>query len=232
MTTDIEILVVGDSDVPLHFSDVAHQFLTGQNLAVGHSLGGIGAENLGFAARFQGVPIPRQARIKSAVVRLEAATSLIDRIVNARIDGLLVPNSETPTHEEWDGGVVLAVGHGRQTNLRTRAQVLWTAIAATTDGVDFDTPDISLIVQEIITHPEWAEGNALTLFLGDEDHESDQVDSHLRDALRSGVGPRLIVSFDVSADPARYEISLGALPQTLVRRTAKVLSKDTEAQVE
>lgn len=229
--TDIEILVAGDSDVPIHHSDTAHQFLTGQDLVVGYVLTAA-VQNASFAARFQDVPIPRTARIRSAVIRLEAANSRADVVVNGRIDGLLAGNSDTPTHAEFDGGVVDAVGHGRLTNLRTRAQVAWSGIAATTGGADFDTLDISLVVQEIIAHPDWEEGNAMTFFLGDEDHESDQVDDHFRDALRSGVGPRLVVSFDVSADPARYEISLGALPQTLVRRTAKVLSKDTEAQVE
>lgn len=230
--SDIEILVAGDSDVPIHFSDVVHLFLTGQNLAVGHVLGGIGVENAGFAARFQGIPIPRRARIKSAVVRLEAANSQSEVVVNARIDGLLVANSDTPTHAEFDGGVIAAVSHGRSTNLRTRAQVLWTGIPATTDGVDFDTPDISLVIQEIVSLPDWVEGNALTLFLGDEDHESDQADGHLRDGLRSGVGPRLLVTFAISEDAAIFEVSLGEVPQTLGRVAAKKLQEGTQAQVE
>ncbi len=230
MTTDIEILVAGDSDVPVHISEAFHVFVTGSDLSVGYL--SAASQNLAFATRFQSVPIPRLVRIKSAVVRLEAATTQAEVVVNARIDGLLTGNSETPTHAEFDGGVIDAISHGRKTNLRTRAQVLWTGIAATTAGVDFDTPDISLIVQEIIGHPEWVEGNAMTLFLGDEDQESDQVNNHFRDALRSGVGPRLIVSFAISEDPAIYEVSLGAVPQGLVRVTAEALGKDTEAQVE
>jgi hypothetical protein len=230
MITDIEILVAGDSDVPVHVSDGVHAFATGSNLSLGFL--SIPSANLAFAARFSSVPIPRQARIKSAVVRLEAASTEAEVIVNARIDGLLIANSETPTHAEFDGGVVGATSHGRITNLRTRAQVLWPGIAATTAGVDFDTPDLSLVAQEIISLPEWVEGSAMTFFIGDEDQESDQVGSHFRTALRSGVGPRLIVSFAVSADPAIYEVSLGEVPQTLPRLTAKKLQEDTQAQVE
>jgi hypothetical protein len=230
MTTDIEILVAADSDVPLHTSDAAHVFLTGQDLGIGYFLAA--AKNLAFAARFRDVPIPRGARIRSAIVRLEASTSQAEVKVRARIDGLLVANSSTPTHAEFDGGAVGATGHGRIINLRTRAQALWINIAATTAGVDFDTPDLSLVAQEIISLAEWVEGNALTLFIGDEDQESDAVDGHFRDALRSGVGPRLVVSFDVSTDPAIFQVSLGAMPQTLPRQTAEALKQDTQAQVE
>lgn len=231
MTTDIEILVAGDADVPIHVSDVAHIFATGSNLGVGYLLTA-GAQNLAFVARFQGVPIPRGAHIKSAIVRLEAASTLAEVAVNARIDGLLVGNSETPTHAEFDGGAVGAAGHGRNTNNRTRAQVAWTGIAATTAGVDFDTPDISLVVQEIISLPEWVEEGALTFFLGDEDHESDQEDDHYRLALRSGVAPRLIATFSVAAEPAVFEIKLGELAQTLPRRAADGLHRAEQMLVE
>lgn len=230
MTTAIEILVAADSDVPLHASDADHAFLTGVNLGIGYLVAA--AKNVAFAARFQDIPIPRGARIRSAIVRLEAVTSQAEVVVSGRIDGLLVPNSSTPTHAQFDGGVVGATGHGRITNLRTRAQVLMTNIAATTAGVDFDTPDVSLVLQEIISLAEWVEGSALTLFIGDEDQESDAVDLHFRNALRSSVGPRLVVSFDVSADPARYEVSLGAVPQSLARLAAKKLQEATQAQVE
>lgn len=231
MTTDIEILVVADSDVPAHVSEPGHVFATGVDISVGH-LSIAGAQNLAFAARFRAVPIPKGARIRSATLRLEAAATLAEVVVNARIDGLLTPNSETPTHAEFDGGVVGAVNHGRVTNLRTRAQALWSGIAATTNGVDFDTADFSLVIQEIISQREWVEGNAMTLFVGDEDQESDQDPNRFRTALRSGVGPRLIVSFATSEDPATYEVSLGAVPQGLARATAEALRRGTQAEVE
>lgn len=231
MNTDIEIEVAADADVPLHVSDPAHSFTTGGTVGFGYLTAAAGT-NLAFAARFQDVPIPRTARIRSAVIRLEPPGGIAEVVVNARIDGLLVGNSETPTHAEFDGGVVGAVSHGRNTNNRTRAQIAWTNVPATVNGVDFDTPDISLIVQEIIGHPEWAEGNAMTYFIGDEDQESDQEDTHLRTARHTGPGPRLIVTFSVTEDPATYEVSLGAVPQTLTRLAAAKLREDMQVQVE
>lgn len=228
--SDIEILVAADSDVPVHVSEPAHAFVTGSNISIGYF--SAASENLAFAARFRAVPIPRGARIRSAIVRIEAAATLADVVVNARIDGLASGNSETPTHAEFDGGSVGAVGHGRNINNRTRAQVAWSGVVAITNGVDFDTPDISLVLQELTSRADWTEGNALTVFIGDEDQESDQEDNHYRTALRTAVGPRLIATFTVSADPAVFEVKLGAVPQTLPRRAAEALRQDTEVQVE
>jgi hypothetical protein len=112
------------------------------------------------------------------------------------------------------------------------SQVAWTAIPATTAGEDFDTPDIRDVLQEIIGHEDWAAGNALTLFIGDEDHESDQEDDHFRNALRSGVGPRLIVTFSVSADPATYRVALGDVPPGLPKQVAETLHRGEQALVE
>lgn len=228
--TDIEILIAADSDVPIHVSDSTHAFATGSNLSIGYFLAA--SANLAFVARFRAVPIPRGARIRSAIVRLEAAATLAEVVVNARIDGLASGNSETPTHAEFDGGALGATSHGRSTNNRTSAQVAWSGIAAITNGVDFDTPDITAIIQEITSRSDWVEGNALTLFLGDEDQESDQENNHYRTALRSSVGPRLLITFTVSADLAIYEVSLGELPQIAMRVAAKKLQEATQAQVE
>lgn len=230
---EFEIEVAADADVPGHASDATHNFATGSDLYVGYLTGGLGpAENLAFAARFRDIPIPRGARVHTAVVRLEAAASVATVVVNARIDGLLAGDSVTPTHAEFDGGTVLGVGHGRATANRTVSQVTWSGIVATTAGEDFDTPDIRDVCQEIFSHPEWVKGHAITLFIGDEDHESDQENWHYRSALRSGVGPRLLVSYSVSADPARIEVSLGAIPRRLEDVVGGRLRQMEPSQVE
>lgn len=227
---DIEILVAADSDTSAHLSVITHAFASGVNLVIGYVQASV--ENYAFATRFQNVPIPRGARIRSAVIRLEAEQSDAEVVVRGRIDGLASGNSETPTHAEFDGGVVGVAGHGRNTNNRTRAQVLWDGIVPVTIGVDYDTPDISAVVQEITSRPDWVYGNAMTFFIGDEDEESDQLPGHNRQFLYTGVGPRLVASFDVDEDPAHISVALGSRPLTLTRGVAGALRQGDQAQVE
>ena len=139
-----------------------------------------GQENLGSWSRFLAVNIPRGAKIDAAKITFQANASNAETVVNARIDGLASDNAGTPTHDEFDGGSTQSAGHGRATANRTTAQVSWSGITTITGGQNYDTPDFASVVQEIVDRAGWVNGNAMTIYVGDEDEESDQIADHRR----------------------------------------------------
>ena len=106
--------------------------------------------------RFVNVTIPRNAKITSAFLRVTGRATGGDPTVNATISANPADNPSAPATV----AAAAAIGN-------TSATVAWNAIAATTAGVSFDSPDIKSIIQEIINRAGWESGNALMIMVRD-----------------------------------------------------------------
>lgn len=204
----ITVRINTELDDGTHLSSSTHIYHTAAAFyQVGHEDVAI-AQNLSTWATFRNILIPRGASITRAFLTLQGATGF-DRsntIVNSRIDGLASDDSPIVTHAIFDGGTIQGAGHGRATANRTTAQVFWNDIEAVVAGVNYDTPSIQSIIQEIVNRPGWARGHALTIFFGDEDFESTAAnevrrifDSFTEDSANA---PLLTVDFDASVQQA------------------------------
>lgn len=141
-------------------SDDAEQYTSGSTnvrlTSIDLELGVESAEQL-VGIRFSGVDIPNGATITRAHVQFKVneADSSASSIA---VQGEARPNAAAFTSDDDD----LA------SRPRTTARVDWTPPEWTTVGAageDQRTPDLTTIIQEIVSQPDWSEGNALVLLL-------------------------------------------------------------------
>jgi hypothetical protein len=121
--------------------------------------------------RFDAIGIPPGAEILGAHLALTSAkkgTKPAALQIFGEESGDAAPFGPAPSHLS-----------GRDA---TDESVLWTVPLWPAAGEPATTPDLSRLLEEIIEHPEWAEGNALALFA-------------------SGTGKRSVVAFDGRAGP-------------------------------
>ncbi|HZS05023.1 MAG TPA: C25 family cysteine peptidase [Blastocatellia bacterium] len=109
--------------------------------------------------RFNNLTIPRGARITSATIQFTASNSDAGNTVNLTIRGESAVNSTTFT----TGASNIS---GRSL---TSGAVNWSAIGAWTAGATTNatTPNLSSIVQEIVSNTVWASGNSINFILTD-----------------------------------------------------------------
>lgn len=106
----------------------------------------------GCGLRWTGLTIPQGATINSAYLVVEASDARSATVVNSKIQGHYQDNAATfSTLADWNA------------RPRTAAIVNWDNIPAWSTGVEYTSPDIATIIQEIINRPGWASGNALAL---------------------------------------------------------------------
>ena len=115
--------------------------------------------------RFVDLSIPKGATIMSAYVQFTADNEnakLTSGPVNLIVNGLLQPDAD-------------GLGSGENFSERepkTSVEVSWTDVPNWTSGkatLESMTPDISSIIQEIVNQDDWAPGNALMLFVRDDE---------------------------------------------------------------
>ena len=104
--------------------------------------------------RYTNVTIPYQATITSAILTLRADATQSGTVVNVTIKSDSATNPATfSTASDWNARV------------RSSASVAWNSIPSWTSGTDYDSPDISTVIQGIVNRTGWASGNALVLFI-------------------------------------------------------------------
>jgi hypothetical protein len=113
--------------------------------------------------RFQNVAIPQNATIVSAYIKFYGSnqapawgnTESIDP-VNVRIKGQASDTTATfSTYADFAG------------RSETAAYVDWRNVPVFTNMAQFSSPDISLIVHEIVSREGWSSGNSMVIFLND-----------------------------------------------------------------
>jgi len=107
-------------------------------------------------ARFAVVNIPQGATIIEAHVTGSAGGADGSPDPTCRIKAQAADNAATfSTRLDFDG------------RSRTTAYVDW-VIPPLTPGVDYDTPDLASLIQEVVARPGWMAGNGLVLFFDDQ----------------------------------------------------------------
>lgn len=106
------------------------------------------------AIRFSHVHIPPGAEIKSARIVFTSAVAN-DEETTLDIAGEKIANSDSLS------GQLNSIGERD----RTSAQETWTVDPWLTVGSEYNTPDLSRLVQEITDQPDWCGGNNMTFFL-------------------------------------------------------------------
>ena len=125
-------------------------------ISVGYSTSGYYRMRTGL--RFTGVTIPRNATIVSANIRLTAypATSS-QTAVNSVLQGEYSDNpSSFSNYNDFAA------------RPKTSASVYWDSIPVWVSESAYASPDISSIIREIVSRPNWTPGNSIVIFWGDE----------------------------------------------------------------
>lgn len=138
---DIEINITGGSLLPVANATI--------------QLGNTGSDQHGGGFRFRTVDIPPGATILSAYIRLVSGGASTNKCV-LLIQGEAADNSAAfSTYADY-------VARGRTANY-----AIWNVEDFSGAGVNYDTPDITKTIQEIIGRPGWASGNSLVVFIED-----------------------------------------------------------------
>ena len=136
--------------------------------------------------RFPAVPIPRNATITSAKLQFRASsgdsTSLSLRIRGHNVGD--APNFST-------GGNDRPV---QRLNSATTAQVAWNNVANWSSGSNYQSPDISSIIQEIVNRGDWTKGSNLAVMI-EATSASGRRRATSRDSSSSNQ-PRLLIEFE------------------------------------
>jgi len=139
--------------------------------------------------RFLNVTIPRGAIINSAVLRVIASErGGAGSPTLTKVKGNNVDNASAPT--TYAGLTGLA---------KTTAAVDWD-IATFTDGVEYDSPDLSSIITEIIARAGWASGNAMTILIDNDGGSDRRMVFHSYDET-TYTEPKLVINYTVPFYP-------------------------------
>ncbi len=144
-----------------------------------------------FGARFNNVNIPNGATVNSAYLVLTQHDTY-----NTNQPVLLVAAHDTdnsPTFSSSNG----PLDRGNQL---TSAQVAWTPSAGT-PGVEFQSPNIASVLQEVVNRAGWVSGNSLSVIVKDNEAA---VDHRRRAWAYDGdpaLAPRLVVDFETGPTP-------------------------------
>jgi subtilisin-like proprotein convertase family protein len=154
--------------------------------------------------RFLDIPLDPGGLVMDAYIEVE-----VDKVdkegstapVNVIIEGELVPNAAP--FEDVAGNI--------SSRLTTEAKVAWSIPEWTEQNAKFQSPDVSVVIQEIVNQEGWESGNAIVLIIRD---DKDNPSTGLREAE----------SFDGESDAAPLLHIAGAL--TIVRNATEPVPAD------
>ena len=138
-------------------SDDAEEKASNGQMALNETLQLVGNPAQYVGVRFQNLNVPAGATIKSAYLDFKAsgadtgATSLT-------LKGHL--NLSTPTFSSTKSNIST-----RYNTEATTASVTWGGVASTSVGATLTSPDVKLIVQEVVGQAGWASGNPITFLI-------------------------------------------------------------------
>lgn len=138
---------------------------TGGQAPCGYWNGIYGRTNSFF--RFPNITIPQGATISAAYIQLRSNSNYPQVVVNTILYGVDEDDAASPSsYADAENGP------------RTTAYTEWHAMSAWSSGVDYQSPDITAVIQEIVDRGGWASGQALIVYW--EDDGSDAELAHYR----------------------------------------------------
>lgn len=160
-----------------------------------------GSTNQIVGLRFTGLTIPSGATITNSYIQFSAKTS------NSEATSLTIQGQAVDDPATFSGST-----YGVSSRARTTASVPWTPAAWTlgTAGSAQRTPSLTAILQEIVSKPGWASGDALAL-------------------LMTGTGRRGASSYDASpADAPLLHVEYSLDPTPIVETRIAASTDDAE----
>ena len=146
-----------------------------------------GTQKIGL--RFTGMNIPVRATITNAylVFRAVGADSPMTNsdATSLTLKGQLIGNA--PTFTSTSGNI--------SSRALTTASTAWTP-GSWSSGSDYNSPDISAVVQEIVNQGAWASGNSLAIIITGTGHRASQAYD-----TDPSTAAQLVVTYTVSAAP-------------------------------
>lgn len=110
--------------------------------------------------RFPNVTIPQGSTISSAIVRLTCYFGLSATVVRLNVYLNNVDNAVAPTtYSEADG-------------LALTSEVAWDGLSAWVTDVQYDTPGLNAILQDVVGRAGWSSGNAVQVLIKNDDSNS------------------------------------------------------------
>ncbi len=119
-------------------------------------VGYTGSYRCDYLARFGEVPIPPEATIDSAFLSLHSSTAQSGTVCNSLIYA-----------EDTGNAATFSTWNDYNSRLLSDQAVAWNNIPAHTAAVWYRTPDIKNVIQEIVDRSDWSGGNALAVFIKD-----------------------------------------------------------------
>ncbi len=164
---------------------------------------------MGMGTRFLNVTIPPGSTIDTSYLILTSSESRSGTTVRTHLTGEKALNATTfSTLADYQARRGTQVG-GADDNNRTVAQVAWDGIGGQTLDVEYNTPEIKTIIQEILNQGGWASGNAVVLFF--DDHASRSTNNTPRPV-------RYFYSYDLSTTKAPKLVVTYTPPKTIVSK--------------
>jgi len=137
----------------------------------------------GIGIRFSAVPIPQGATIDAAYLIVTSAGTYAQDTVNSIIQG-----------GDADSAAAFATVADYQARTRTSAYEPWLGIDHWTAGVEYQSEDISAVVEEIVDRAGWVSGNNMVIFWDDHNAASSQG-SYVPAIVRGGASYKLMVEY-------------------------------------
>jgi len=130
-------------------------------------------QKFGSGLRFANVNIPQGATITYAYLTFTSRTDESGTVTRS----VIVGDKETDAAAfsnlaDYQSRLGKDVG-GADNTKRTSVQVTWDKIGPWQSGNQYQSPDISSVIQEIVDQPGWTSGNHLALFWDDHEGRSD-----------------------------------------------------------
>ncbi|GAI31453.1 unnamed protein product [marine sediment metagenome] len=119
---------------------------------------------LGGGMRFTNITIPKNAIIATAYLILRGSQATGGAACRTRISAENVDNPVTFANDA-------AAFDARWAN-RTSIRINWDNIPTWTKDVDYNSPEIKTVIQEIVNRAGWASGNAIVIFWEDYENRS------------------------------------------------------------
>lgn len=179
-------------------SDDAHRRLSDDFWNLGNYYVGVGAHDetyheYGDGMRFTNITIPQGETINEAYLILRCNGSRSGTVCNSRISAEDVDDAPTFADDK--------AAFDTRWAARTTARVDWDAIPAWTVDVDYNSPEIKTVIQEIVDRGGWASGQDIVIFWDDfEDRSDHNVNAHkIADSYDTidGVAPQLYIKYAV-----------------------------------
>ena len=143
----------------------------------------------GGGMRFTNVTIPQGTIIYQAYLTLRSKDNMSGTVTRTRISAEKADNAPTFANDK--------VAFDNRWANRTTARVDWDGIPAWTSGVDYNSPEIKTVVQEVINRAGWASGNAIVIFWDDFDYRSNTYTQRIAYSYNGSTtyAPKLVVEY-------------------------------------